>query len=704
MIRKFWQLLTAPQTQRSLRGKVSPQRRRSPWTTRPTLELLENRLAPAVFTVTNLSDALVPPSGLDLRQAIAVADLAGNAGSTINFKAGLNGTIILQQGELTITQPMTIDATGHTIAVDGAGRSRDFFVNTPGTVMFKNLTIKDGKASISPSDGSGDGGGVYDASPTSILVLTNDKILINRAVLPSASPISGGPVVVGSGGGVFSNGIVRVTGTTIDGNTAANLGGGIYADKSINFTGSTISNNTASIGGGVYQDGTGTTVTLNTTTVKLNKATSGDGGGIYALFNVSAVGGSVNNNTALGGGDGGGIFAEDGNVTLTGTTVNANTATGEGGGIWADFNTFLKTGTVVSNNIGNLGGGGVWADDGAVFMTASTVENNTAGAGTDPGTGDGNTGNGGGAWSGTNVTLDALSIVSGNTANGEGGGIFALDDVTLNGGTVSGNNAVATTQSPTGDGGGIYAVDDVTMNGGLVTNNTASNNGGGIFSDGGSVFLNSLAVVSFNTAGGDGGGVWDAFGNVVVDDSTVTGNESNHNGGGIFVSGYQEGLGSLTVQNSSFITDNFALNEGGGIYVEFIEAVTIDSSTIAGNTASQNGGGISSHDVFNLSITNSSLTGNIATSGSGGALYAVGTSDVYLDSDTFDGNQAGLSGGAVYLAGENGEGISILDATIVNCEFDNNVSYGGPHSGSVSSSTSAPWWTSTNRTSTIHWA
>src|SRR5437868_15451590 len=122
MFRKMWQLLTDPKTQ----GKRLPKRRRNPRATRPMLEMLENRIAPAVITVTNLSDAVSPPSGVDLRQAIALADLPANAGSTINFAAGLNGTVILQQGSYKITQPMKIDASGHTIAVDGAAKSRDF--------------------------------------------------------------------------------------------------------------------------------------------------------------------------------------------------------------------------------------------------------------------------------------------------------------------------------------------------------------------------------------------------------------------------------------------------------------------------------------------------------------------------------------------------------------------------------------------------
>src|SRR5579862_4254483 len=215
MFRKMWQMMTGPKTHGPDRGKRSPKQRRKAWTARPMLEMLENRLAPAIITVTNLSDAVSPPSGIDLRQAIALADLPANAGSTINFNAGLNGTVILQQGSYKITQPMKIDATGHSIAVDGAAKTRDFYITTPGTVSFINLTIKNGKVSASEPDGaSGNGGGIDDTSPTSILVLTNDQIRINKT--------NG----AGNGGGVWAAGIVRINGTIIDGNTALGGNGG----------------------------------------------------------------------------------------------------------------------------------------------------------------------------------------------------------------------------------------------------------------------------------------------------------------------------------------------------------------------------------------------------------------------------------------------------------------------------------------------
>src|SRR5690349_19171439 len=142
------------------RPKPVSRRTRRPLIKHLSLENLEDRFALAVFTVTNLSDAPVPPPGLDLRQAIALANLPVNAGSTINFS--VDGTIFLAQGQYNLTQPTTIDGTAHTIAIDGLGKSRDFNITTPGTVTLTNLTIKNGAV-------VGNGGGINDTSPNSIL-------------------------------------------------------------------------------------------------------------------------------------------------------------------------------------------------------------------------------------------------------------------------------------------------------------------------------------------------------------------------------------------------------------------------------------------------------------------------------------------------------------------------------------------------------
>jgi predicted outer membrane repeat protein len=204
----------------------------------------------------------------------------------------------------------------------------------------------------------------------------------------------------------------------------------------------------------------------------------------------------------------------------------------------------------------------------------------------------------------------------------------------------------------------------------------------------GNIDVNSGAVVSNNTAGVDGGGIWSDPNNVIIDSSTVTGNEANHNGGGVFISGSPEENGSLFVNLSTF-TFNRALNEGGAIFASVIEAVTVNNSTFTSNTADQNGGAIATHDVENVAITGSSITASIftnntATSGRGGAIYTVGNTDIYIFMTGFYGNTAGIAGGAIYLAGGfTPAGVpTFLTGTIDSCDFDNNVSFGGAHSGS----------------------
>src|ERR1035438_2572158 len=92
-------------------------------------------------TVKNLND-----SGTDsLREAIAAT---GNGG-TINFLAGLTGTISLTSGELGIGRNVTITGPGATSLsvsgwADGPSPSRVFNIQSSATVTISGLTITDG--------------------------------------------------------------------------------------------------------------------------------------------------------------------------------------------------------------------------------------------------------------------------------------------------------------------------------------------------------------------------------------------------------------------------------------------------------------------------------------------------------------------------------------------------------------------------------
>ena len=101
---------------------------------RPRLEVLEGRCLPS--TVTNLNDA----GAGSLRDAIAVTP----SGGTVDFQAGLTGTILLSTGELAITKDLIIAGPGaDVITVSGNHASRVFNIGGAFTVAISGLTIAD---------------------------------------------------------------------------------------------------------------------------------------------------------------------------------------------------------------------------------------------------------------------------------------------------------------------------------------------------------------------------------------------------------------------------------------------------------------------------------------------------------------------------------------------------------------------------------
>jgi hypothetical protein len=96
-----------------------------------------------------------------------------------------------------------------------------------------------------------------------------------------------------------------------------------------------------------------------------------------------------------------------------------------------------------------------------------------------------------------------------------GGGIHSIDYLTLRNTVVRGNHA-------DGDGGGIYIVDGtVTLEDSILEENTADGKGGGIFTDFGPVVVLPGSQLVRNEAGGDGGAIASAYGVGVTIDEDV---------------------------------------------------------------------------------------------------------------------------------------------------------------------------------------
>jgi filamentous hemagglutinin family protein len=202
--------------------------------------------------------------------------------------------------------------------------------------------------------------------------------------------------------------------------------------------------------------------------------------------------------------------------------------------------------------------------------------------------------NGAGALTVTN------SNVSGNTATNWGGGIFS------NGGVLTVTNSNVSGNTATNIGGGILSFGALTVSNSNVSNNTATNIGaGGIY--GGNTTTITNSTVSGNITGnavGGGGIAIDALGVLILTNSTVSGNKSRLDGGGIYFFFSRGTISNSTITNNTADSDNNGTGNGGGIFSNSANIVTIRNSIIAGNFDTPNnvGLGVKNPDVSGVFV------------------------------------------------------------------------------------------------------
>lgn len=231
---------------------------------RPSLEALEDRLAPATFAVLNLNDS--GPNSL--RQA--VLDANNTAGpNLINFQPGLTGTITLTSGQLEITNDLTVQGPGaNLLTVSGNNTSRVFNMDPGGThdFAFSGLTIANGSAD--------QGGGMS-------YFLTGGTLTIQDCVFSgnNNSVVGGGLSVIGNNAAATT---VNISTTTFTNNRGAAGSAAYLENTTVTLKNCTISGNSASTQfGGLWvgAQGSGETVdaTLMSCTIA-NNSGSGPGG------------------------------------------------------------------------------------------------------------------------------------------------------------------------------------------------------------------------------------------------------------------------------------------------------------------------------------------------------------------------------------------------------------------------------------------
>jgi len=514
---------------------------------------------------------------------------------------------------------------------------------------------------------SANGGGLYTASGTTFNMyggeISGNKVtMIEYLKADATSPTKAG----GNGGGMAIYGVANLYGGKVRGNQSDVSGGGIFVSSSgsvLNLMGTEICENTSAAGAGVISQ-------------------------TLAVINLSA--GNVINNHATSAG--GGIYVS------TGTTLN-------------------MTGGVISGNISH--NGTAWKNGGGMYLLASTA-NISGGKIT------GNKAANGGAismgLSGTRYPTLKISdnaLITGNTADTNGGAIFATGEgtnVTMTGGEISKNSAkngggiITQTKSSftltggkftgntatTGGGGAIYISTNThfTMTGGSVTGNSAPKN------DGGGVYLyRSYATfkggsISYNTAVNTGGlkinGAKVTISGLNVVGNTARGkwNEAQQkytggNAGGIMIgrAGYKKNgvqlydLPTVTIY-SIYLADNKSNAVAGGMLVQSDGTqFNMYGGTVCRNSApNSNAGGIYFSTKSRPNVQNVSFYANTAKNA--GAMYFLNTTGNLSNVKVYD-NEVTTAAPAFIVTGAD----TVVE--MKNMEIYDNVAQGAAGAFSV---------------------
>ena len=239
---------------------------------------------PTELVVTTAADS----GAGSLREALElIAD-----GGTITFDPALAGsTVALTSGQLSIERSVIIDGSGAPgLVISGSNSSRVLAVGAGVDATITDLDIADGVAAPQ-------GGGVYNLGN-----LTLDRVVVRDNTMSAPAPAN------------FEFG-----------------GGGIY-------------------------NGDGARLTMTDSAVRDNTSVNQPGGGIYAFFNAT--------------------------VDLTRTTVGGNTSGDVAGGIRSLGDATIVDSTISDNRSAVFHGGGLWATDGTVNVTGSSIVGNSVADGT----------------------------------------------------------------------------------------------------------------------------------------------------------------------------------------------------------------------------------------------------------------------------------------------------------------------------------
>lgn len=463
----------------------------------------------------------------------------------------------------------------------------------------------------------------------------------------------------------------------------------LYNPGTLNLNKDTVLQNNSSVGdyGGAVKiirnaDETDyATFSMDGATIRNNAATYGGGvsvnNGVVEFINPVTIKDSIiSENIATA--SGGGIYGENIDLTVTGSTkINNNTAKQSGGGVQLSEMINGKTVTFadeteICGNITDITsttstGGGIYLrkksseqNRFAVYISDKVkIQNNQAYT------------DGGIYTYGANVDISTESPISGNigvgtNADNSTAAIYTQDgDLTLKDKVTVTNN-----YTKSGKGYAVYVLSGILnmKKGSIVTENGDATKGlcGGVKINQGAINMDKGSEISSNSINGGGAGLYMSAADGFIY-GKISLNQATDSGGGIYIHGGRK------AQNN---------NENKKIY--------IDEAEISNNTAAKAGGGIYVNgpntnettdprailDVIDGKITGNSANGTDATgkdSGGGGIAVARGQAIIREDA-IITNNYAKIGAGGVQVAKQNANYIGSGKLTILGGDISNNRS------------------------------
>jgi len=540
-----------------------------------------------ILTVTNIADS--GPG--TLRQLVATAPV----GATINFAANLSGaTITLTNGELLLTNDVTIDATALPggIRIDGNQMSRIFhetFLNSVANVTLNGLTLTNAIAPMSSLGGA--------------IFLEAGTMTLNQCTLiGNFGYVAGGAIC-----NYFST--LTVNQCTITGNYCQNRGGGIYNEVGILVVNqSTVSSNNAGLVGGIYNyQGS---MKLTNSIVAANASFNGPADLLTDVTPLTFGGSNIVQH----------YYQTNGGTYFGSTPINANpqlapldnyggptpTMLPVAGSPAIDAGADIATNFFATDQRGFPRRSGLHVDIGATESAVGTYIVTTN------------------ADSGSGSLRQWISIVvPGSTiifATNLAGQIITLTSGQL---TLTNNLTIDATALPAGiqiNGNAssrVFCVSNgpVVVFSGLTIANGVNPagifvGGGGILSFGATLTLNQCTLTgNYDTNSGDGGAILANNSTLTLNQCTLAGNHTTGIGGGIY------SAHSTTSLNQCTVVGNYETGgpQGAGGIFTTVSTLYLNQSTVSGNSSSgfQSAGGIfCGGPAF---LTNSIVAGNSAT-------------------------------------------------------------------------------------------